>query len=198
MIYIFAKIFIVPILWLLWRPLVYGQDNLRIRGKAIFVANHISMTDPILVAMITPRIVHFMAKKELFTGRLKNFFFRQLFAFPVNRKGMDIASVKNALTLLEKDKIFGIFPEGTRSVTYELDELERGTAFLAIRSGAPIVPIYIYPKSYRRFHPIVMVGKPLDVNAIVADTPKAVLVDVVTNEISNAINALRAELEKRL
>lgn len=50
---------------------------------------------------------------------------------------MDLQSLKNALKVLDKGEVFGIFPEGKRAVTDSLDEFEKGAAFLAIRSGAP-------------------------------------------------------------
>jgi len=197
MIYIFAKLVLAPIYWLLCQPVVYGRENLRVKGKAIFVANHLSMLDPFLLGVVSPRIIHFMAKKEIFENKFLNFFFRNLYAFPVNRKGMDISSLKNALALLEEGKVFGIFPEGTRSVSLEPDEIERGTAFLASRSAAPVIPIYIDSKSYNRFHPIVMVGKAIDVEKIMAETPKNALLDVINARILNSLMCLKAELETK-
>ena len=195
MLYIIIKYLIGPFFLLFWRRLVYGRERLNIKGKAIFVANHRSMADPMLLAFVSPRVIHFMAKKEIFKTKLGSIFFRSLFAFPVDRKKADILSLKSALQVLNQGKVFGIFPEGKRAVTYELDALERGAAFLAIRSGARIIPIYIHPDSYKRCHPFLMVGKALDVNQIVASTKKSELVEVVTDEIADAICALREELD---
>ncbi len=194
MLYIFFRILLIPLFWLVYRPQITGAQHLRIQGKAIFVCNHISMMDPIIVAMISPRLVHFMAKAELFKNPIANVFFRAFLAFPVNRKQADMASLKNAMRVLDQGKVFGIFPEGKRSVTDDLDELEKGAAFLASRSGAPIVPIYIRPDSYRKWKLHIAVGKPLSVSDLVATTPKSKLVDVMTDEISDAIRALRTEM----
>ncbi len=198
MLYIIIKYLIGPFMLLFWRPLVYGRENLRIKGKAIIVANHWSMADPLLLALVSPRAIHFMAKKELFKTKIGDIFFRMLFAFPVDRKKADLLSLKSALKVLNEGKVFGIFPEGKRAVTHELDALERGAAFLSIRSGAPIVPIYIHPNSYKSCRPILMVGKSLDVNQIVANAKKSELVEVVTDEIADSICALRAELDELL
>lgn len=195
MLYIFFKYLLMPLFWLLYRPLVIGRENLYIKGKAIFVCNHMSMADPIMLAMVSPRLIHFMAKSELFKNPIGNAFFRLFLAFPVNRKQSDMASLKNAIRVLEKGKVFGIFPEGKRAVTDEMDVFEKGAAFLAIRSGAPVVPIYLRRDTYKKMHLRMAVGKPILVGSLVATTPKNKLVDVVTDEISDAMRVLQSIVE---
>lgn len=195
MLYYLLKTILWPVLMLVFRPVIYGRENMRIKGKAIFVSNHRSLLDPIIIALVSPRTVHFMAKMELFQSPITNALMRAFLAFPVNRKTADRASLKNAMKVLEEGKVFGIFAEGKRSVTEDLDEFEKGAAFLAIRAGAPVVPIYISADGYRKFHPKMMVGRPINVTDIVASTSKSALVDVVTDEIADAINALKTEME---
>jgi 1-acyl-sn-glycerol-3-phosphate acyltransferase len=91
-----------------------------------------------------------MAKQELFDSRLKRFFLKQLLAFPVYRRHADMLSLKQAMAVLEHGHIFGIFPEGRRSITGELDSFEKGAAFLALRCNAPIVPVYADPDWKKR------------------------------------------------
>ena len=196
MLYLLIKWLIGPIILLVTRPIVYGRQNLRVKGKAIFIANHRSMWDPLILALVSPRNIHFMAKKELFESKLGNFFFRSLYAFPVNRRNVDLQSLKNALKVLDKGDVFGIFPEGKRAVTDSLDEFEKGAAFLAIRSGAPVIPIYIHPDTSRQVRPVMLVGKPIDVSSIVATAIKSSLIEVVTDELADSIDALRIELEE--
>ena len=196
MLYLLIKWLIGPIILLVTRPIVYGRQNLRVKGKAIFIANHRSMWDPLILALVSPRNIHFMAKKELFESKLGNFFFRSLYAFPVNRRNVDLQSLKNALKVLDKGDVFGIFPEGKRAVTDSLDEFEKGAAFLAIRSGAPVIPIYIHPDTSRQVRPVMLVGKPIDVSSIVATANKSSLIEVVTDELADSIEALRIELEE--
>ena len=196
MLYLLIKWLIGPIILLVTRPIVYGRQNLRVKGKAIFIANHRSMWDPLILALVSPRNIHFMAKKELFASKLGNFFFRSLYAFPVNRRNVDSPSLKNALKVMDKGDVFGIFPEGKRAVTDSLDEFEKGAAFLAIRSGAPVIPIYIHPDTSRQVRPVMLVGKPIDVSSIVATANKSSLIEVVTDELADSIDALRIELEE--
>lgn len=198
MIYILIKYLIGPIVLLLLWPKIYGLQNLNIRGKGILVCNHISMWDPVILAFISPRVIHFMAKSEIFKSTLGNLFFRAVFVLPVERKSADLQSIKSALKLLEKGKVFGIFPEGKRAVTDSLDEIEKGAALLAVKSEAPVIPIYIHPDSYRKFRPRISIGKPIDIQYIVANSQKSMLIDIVSDEIVDSINFLQAEMEERL
>lgn len=196
MLYVICKYIIGTVMRIFVHPIVYGMENLRFKGPAIIVSNHISMSDPILIAIISPRFVHFMAKKELFDSKICGALLRSMLAFPVNRKNVDIQSLKAALEVLNQGKVFGIFPEGKRSVTNDMDEFEKGAAFFAIRSGAPVIPIYLHPASYRSLCPKIMVGKAIDINDIVANSKKSELVNVVTDEIADSIRALRREMEE--
>ena len=114
----------------------------------------------------------------------------------MNRRNVDLMSLKNALKVLNDGKIFGLFPEGKREVSDSLDEFEKGTAFFAIRSGAPVIPIYIHPDSQRRLRPVIMVGKAIDVSEIAANAQKSTLIDVVTDELADAVAALGTEMEE--
>ena len=193
MIYVLAKLILSPLVFLLMRPRVRGLRHLWRRGGAIVVSNHWALSDPILIALISPRIIHFMAKQELFHNPVARFLLmRGLYAFPVNRKQADMASLRQAMDVLQKGRVFGIFPEGRRSVTGELDELERGAAFLALRCKVPIIPIYSDPRTYRKLRINMIVGEPMDAQAIAA-THKGKSVDVVTQAIADKLQQLRLE-----
>ncbi len=195
MLYLLAKVLLSPFFLLLMRPRVRGLRHLWRRGGAIVVSNHWALSDPILIALISPRVVHFMAKQELFQNPAARFvLMRGLYAFPVNRKHADMASLKQAMAVLQKGKVFGIFPEGRRSVTGELDELERGAAFLALRCNVPILPVYSDPRTYRKLRVTMIVGEPMDAAAIAA-AHKGRSVDVVTQAIADKLQQLRLQLE---
>ena len=195
MIYIIAKILFSPIAYLIMRPRVRGWKHLWYRGGAIIVSNHWALTDPILIALVSPRIIHFMAKQELFQNPIARFLLMKgLYAFPVNRKSADMTSLKQAMSVVQKGRVFGIFPEGRRSVTGELDELERGAAFLALRCKVPIIPVYSDPRTYRKFRINMIVGEPMDAAAIAASY-KGKAVDVVTQAIADKLQQLRLQLE---
>ena len=189
MLYMLLKILLGPLLLLILRPIVYGKQNLRVKGKAIL---NLLWLSPFYLMVVNS----LKTKKEIFESKIGNIFFRSLGAFPVNRKNVDLMSLKNALKVLNDGKIFGLFPEGKREVSDSLDEFEKGTAFFAIRSGAPVIPIYIHPDSQRRLRPVIMVGKAIDVSEIAANAQKSTLIDVVTDELADAVAALGTELEE--
>ena len=194
MLYIFGKIVFTIPMWLIWRPKIRNYRYLWRRGRAIVVCNHNSLCDPVWLGMVMPRVMHFMAKRELFATKLSRLFMKLLFTFPVDRDHADRASLKQAMDVLEKGRIFGIFPEGRRSVTGEIDELEKGAAFLALRTGAPIIPVYADPGMYRRFRYRLIVGEPMDAAAIAAEH-KGRAVEIVTSAIQNRLAALKTEME---
>ncbi len=198
MIYIFALLF-KPLYWLVFRPKVYGcKSALHTKGKVIFICNHVAMADPFMLAVISKRIIHFMAKKELFDNPLGKFFFKNLFVFPVNRGSADIKSIKNAIALLEKGKAFGIFPEGRRMIADRMDEFEPGIALIASRSEAPVVPIYMGNDNYRKFRFRYIVGEPIYAkDCAVKGLSRKENDKIFVEKLTNVMHGLQAELEEK-
>jgi 1-acyl-sn-glycerol-3-phosphate acyltransferase len=112
-------------------------------GRCIICSNHISNLDPITVAISTKRQIHFMAKKELFPNKLFSFVLTKLGAFPVDREGISITSIKTAISVLNDDNILGIFPEGTRVDGYNESNAKPGVAMIANKANSNIIPIHI-------------------------------------------------------
>ena len=195
MFYLIIKILLTPFFWLIYRPKIINLGRLFFRGKAILISNHFSLGDPIRLAFVAPRTIHFMAKQELFDSKLKRFFLTQLLAFPVYRKQADMLSLKQAMSVLDQNHIFGIFPEGRRSLTGELDSFEKGAAFLALRCNAPIIPVYADPNWKKRGHVRMIIGEPIDPNEV-AKTFAGRGVDAVTDAIRDSLQNLKNELER--
>lgn len=129
-------------------PSVTGLKNVPERGPAIIAANHLAVVDDAIIPLVTPRMVHYMAKEEYFTGKgikgkIKKFFFTSAGTFPVERSGgaQSAGSLEHAREILEKGEIFGIHPEGTRSPDGRLYRGHTGVARLAYATGAPIIPV---------------------------------------------------------
>ena len=195
MLYRFLKaIFIVPV-WLLFRPRIVGYRHLFFKGKGIIICNHHSLCDPIWLGFVAPRTIHFMAKQELFAKRTSRGFLKALLAFPVNRHHADMGSLKRAVTILKKGCVFGIFPEGKRSITGELDTFEKGAAFLALRCNAPIIPVYSDPKMYRRIRIRMIAGEPINPKAA-AETLPGKSVDALAMYIRDRMQELKNRMEE--
>jgi len=125
-------------------------------------SNHVSFLDPIIIGCVLPRQVFFMAKMELFKFPIFGWFLKKLGAFPVKRGTADLSAIKHSLKVLSEDKVFGIFPEGTRNKTGGIRAFSHGVAAIAHKSKAQTVPVAIIGK-YKIFRPIcIKIGKPLD------------------------------------
>ena len=152
-----------------------GGRNMPRHGPVIVVANHLHNFDPLAVAIAVPRTVRYMSKKELWRTGFDGRFFELYGAFPVDRSKADRTALRFAEGLLKNGEVLGMFPEGTRSPTAAIAHVAPGTAFVAVRTGAPILPVAITGtealpldakaasasrKRGRRGHVTVTVGKP--------------------------------------
>lgn len=124
-----------------------GLERFPRNGPFILVANHCSQLDPPVLGWATGHrvglVIHFMAKEEMRSWPVIGWLAERSAVFFVRRGEGDRASQRKALELLAAGKAIGIFPEGTRSRNGRMGEGRAGAALLAIRSGAPIVPVGI-------------------------------------------------------
>lgn len=124
---------------------ITGQEHLAERGPAVLTANHLSLIDPVLVTLAAGRNVRYLALDELF-GRSRLFDRVTLFhgAIPMSRTGPPLGALKEALAHLARGGLLGVFPEGRRVTVWGEVPPKRGAAWLAIGSGAPLVPMAIH------------------------------------------------------
>ncbi len=140
-----ARLFVVPLLRLLIRFRIEGLEHVPRIGPAIVVANHLHNADPVLILAAFTRPVLFMAKKELFAVPVIRWFVRQSGAFPVDRGRPDRRALRHAEQLLHEGMLVGIFPEGTRSITSELQLPHPGVGLLIRRNPlVPVLPVAIW------------------------------------------------------
>jgi 1-acyl-sn-glycerol-3-phosphate acyltransferase len=125
------------------RARVEGLDRVPAEGPLILVGNHLSLLDPFYIGAFFPRKIRFMAKKESFRHPVARFFLEHFRAFPVDRGKADLTSLKTAIGVLRDGEVLGMFPAGGRRETAPMRELKQGAAYLALKTGTPIVPVYI-------------------------------------------------------
>ena len=148
MLYTVAHGVIPPVARAVWRPKVEGLHHVPTSGPVIVASNHLSFFDSVVIPVVVPRKVVFLAKSDYFTGTgvkgtLVRAWFEGLGMLPVDRDDTKaaIASLDTALEVLGKGEAFGIYPEGTRSRDGRLYRGRTGVAHLALTSGAPVVPV---------------------------------------------------------
>jgi 1-acyl-sn-glycerol-3-phosphate acyltransferase len=131
-----------------WRPVVVGRGNVPASGPVIIASNHLSFIDSVVIPLVVPRRVRFLAKAEYFEGRgLRGLamreFFRLVDAVPIHRTGNRdaVAALEAGLAVLRDGSAFGLYPEGTRSRDGRLYRGRTGVGWLALASGAPVVPV---------------------------------------------------------
>jgi 1-acyl-sn-glycerol-3-phosphate acyltransferase len=122
---------------------VHGIENIPATGGAIIVSNHLNNADPCIIPGVLKRRVVTMAKKEMFKWPLVNILFRMIGAFPVDRQGADLGALREAQRVVGSGFLLLMFPEGTRARDRQLHSGFPGSALVAYRTGAPMIPIGI-------------------------------------------------------
>lgn len=145
MLYGFAHFVFRIIYRVFFRCQVHGAEHLPQQGPLIICANHVNWVDPAIIGSMLPLHyrIKFMAKEELFRNKFVSFLLKRAGAFPVNREKADFTAVRHSFKVLEGGGIIGLFPEGTRSKSGKLQNLQEGAALIAARSGAPVLPVVV-------------------------------------------------------
>jgi 1-acyl-sn-glycerol-3-phosphate acyltransferase len=138
--YAFVRALIRAAMLLLTRIEVRGRDNIPASGAAIVVSNHIAGIDPGILVGALPRPIALMSKIENYRGPLK-LFMPMVGAFTIRRGSADRRALTTAGHVLRQGRLLCLFPEGTRSHNGALGTAHGGAALLALKSGAPIVPV---------------------------------------------------------
>ncbi len=169
---------------LLYKPQVIGKENIPEDGALIFAGNHKHAFDPLMVIMSTKRIVHYMAKNELFKGPV-GLIFDKIGLIRIYPNKSNQIAVIDAEKVLNNGGTIGIFPEGTRNRTEnELLKFKKGTVRIAKATNTKILPFAIRG-DYKLFRKSVVIefGKAIDVSQM---------------EIEEANNYLKEEVLKLL
>ena len=198
-----------PVAKLIWRPHVEGLENVPRTGPVIVASNHLSFADSMVIPIVVPRKVVFLAKEDYFTGTgvkgaLMRGWFEGIGMIPVDRDDTASAleSLDIALEVLARGEAFGIYPEGARSRDGRLYRGRTGVAHLALTSGAPVVPVGLVGTD--RLQPIgatlprlarvtLRFGAPLDFRGRADGVPVGRARREVTDEVMAAIHRLSGQ-----
>lgn len=172
---------------------ITGAENIPKSGPVIVISNHTSNFDPLAVACSLERQVHFMAKEELYKVPIVGRIINNLGTFPVKRGGNDLRAVKKGLEILKSQKILGIFPEGTRSLTGEIRKGLPGAALFALKTDAKVIPVGIVSE-YKWFKPLLVnIGLPISLESFKKDKVSS---ENLTEAIEYMMNQIKIQVDE--
>lgn len=191
-----------PLLWLRYRPRISGLEHVPLTGPVLLASNHLSAVDTILIPSFSPRKVQFLAKSALFQRPIGRWFFTRIGAIPVYREvGSESQAALNAGTrVLRAGHVFAVFPEGSRSPDGRLYRGRSGAAYLALETGAAVVPVGVIGTNItgsrssngEAIRTEVRFGAPVDLSDL-AGLPGGRARRVATERIMAAIQALTGQ-----
>jgi 1-acyl-sn-glycerol-3-phosphate acyltransferase len=207
--YSVSRVVAGPLLKAFARPDVVGMEHIPASGGAIIASNHLSIVDSIYLPLMVQRPVTFAAKAEYFTGTRPQDRLIGAYLRATNQLSTDRASARAgqdmleaALAKLQAGELFGIYPEGTRSPDGRLYRGRTGVGWLALHSGAPVVPVAmvgtdkILPPGHRVPRPgriSIIVGEPLTFAEFRDQPAGARQRRAVTDEVVQAIQKLSGQ-----
>jgi 1-acyl-sn-glycerol-3-phosphate acyltransferase len=208
MTYQFSRVVMGPALYLLGRPRVSGLEHVPASGPAILASNHLSIIDSVYLPLVIPRPVVFPAKAEYFTakgplGRLWAAYLRSTNQLQMDRGDTRSAqaTLEAAAEILRSGDLFGFYPEGTRSPDGRLYRGRAGLGWLALNTGAPVLPVAMVgtrkmlPPGAPLPRPTrieVRIGKPLEFGHLAGDPPARAR-RTVADEVMRAIADLSGQ-----
>lgn len=138
-----ARAVLAPTFRFLWRFHITGTEHIPAEGPAIFCPNHLSVIDSFFLPLVLPRQIFFVGKSEYMDSWKTKHLFPAMGMIPIDRGGGSASerALDTAARILDGGGFFGIYPEGTRSRDGKLHKGHTGPARLALRTGAPIIPV---------------------------------------------------------
>lgn len=175
---------------------IEGEENIPSQGPVIIASNHISYLDPVVVGCAFNREISFLAKEELFEIPILRTIISNLNAFPVKRGSGDRGAIRAALELLAQGECFGIFPEGHRNRTQApLTPFKAGVALLAIKSGAPVLPVALDGTKGFFSRVRIKIGPPISMEDRGKKLDKSKMA-ALTDQVETAVSLLLGKLAK--
>lgn len=208
LLYFVGRHLVAPLLRLIYRPKVIGTRNVPRHGKIILASNHLSFIDSLVIPMIAPRRVQFLAKSHYFEGKglkggISRAFFTAIGAVGVKRGAGQSAqeALEQSRRIIDTGAAFALYPEGTRSLDGRLYKGRTGIGWLALTTGAKVVPVGLIGTAavqpvgakFPRVRPITIAfGEPIDV-AHYGPAESGRARRQATDEIMAAIHALTGQ-----
>ncbi len=163
MLYKFARVILKFVFFVFSKTEIVGKENL-ISGNVLYICNHQSMSDAFINFFVLPENTYFMAKKELFQNALFKAVLSRVKVFSIDRKKLDLKSIKFACQVLDEGKNLCIFPQGTRKkeAVVSLNDMHAGIGMIALKSKSRVVPLMFCKKPGLFRKNKLIIGKEID------------------------------------
>lgn len=200
-----AKALIRPTMHALWRLNVTGLHHVPAEGPAIFCPNHISFIDSLVLPCVLPRRISYVGKAEYMDSWKTRYVLPAVGMIPIDRGGGSASqrALDTAARVLDQGEFFGIYPEGTRSRDGRLHRGKTGPARLALRTGAPIIPVGLrgtdhiqpagaaFPQPFRSCQ--INIGAPIDVTRYLDRADDRLVLRQIIDEVMFEIGKLSGQ-----
>lgn len=145
---------------------VYGKENLT-KGNTVYMCNHQSAKDVVVLFSHLPLNAHIIAKKEIFKNKFFSFWLNSARVFPVDRSTTDLKAIKHAMSILKNGDNLMIFPQGTRKDTpvVNVEDMHAGVGMMALKNESTVIPMMFKEKPDFFKKNTLYIGKPLDLEA---------------------------------
>jgi hypothetical protein len=171
---------------IIYRVRVNGIENFKDDEPIIISANHTHIFDPVILVTLTKKQIFFLAKKELFDKKISAKFFSKLGVIPIDRENTDLKAIKSCFRVIRSGNMLGIFPEGTRVKTIDINNMKKGVALIALKNKVNILPIHI-EGTYKIFSKITVDIYPMIEISDFENMEDSEAIDKLTEELFNKI-----------
>ena len=183
---------------ILYRPKIVGKENLPKDGGALLCPNHVGNLDAAVIVAMFKRKVNVLAKEELFKNGFLCWIADLFGIYPVKRGKADMQAIKISLTLLKRNELLLMFPEGTRNGMAKGIKPKNGAVLIAATAGKPIIPIGIQG-SFKPFTKVIVnIGKPIDYSKLKEEVKDKEQASELTKDLMKEIVHLRDQNVKQL
>ena len=176
----------------------HNRDRLLQDPPFVLIANHRHALDPVAMAAAVPHHqLVFLAKKELAANKWLRNLLTRVHCILVDRHHADMEAMRACMKAVKMNKILLIFPEGTRHHEGQMEQIETGTALIAMRTKAPIIPIYIDRKLSFFKVTNMYVGEPIPYDDLLEEGINAVTCEKMNERMRENFRKMIREYDKK-
>lgn len=173
---------------------IYGKENIK-KHSTVYMCNHQSINDIVILMAHLPMNTYFMAKKEAFKNKFLGWLLKQVKAFSVDRQSVDLKSIKFACKVLNQGSNLMIFPQGTRkdSPYINLEDMHTGMGMIALKTNSTVIPMMFKEKPRFFKKNVLYIGKPMELSEFEGKKPNSAVLQEFARKSVTVMNSMLGE-----